>query len=93
MWGSSNVCLDVTFDDGVVWILKVSYYDGPSVPAEMARRSCRSEVATYRALHAGGVMVPEVYAWGVGQMSKPGSEFYIPTRADQCSSTITMDSI
>jgi hypothetical protein len=78
-YGGFNLCIDVPFDDGVTWILKVPYTGSPSPPHEMIYRGCESQVATYRTLHACGMLVPEVYAWGVGELSKPGGTSTSPS--------------
>lgn len=68
--GGINIHIPIRSEGAKDWLLRIpSYADRPE-PADMVERVRNSEVLTYTALRAAGVLVPEVYSWGFGTVSK-----------------------
>jgi len=68
--GGINIHIPIRSEGAKDWLLRIpSYADRPE-PADMVERVRNSEVLTYKALRAAGVLVPEVYSWGFGTVSK-----------------------
>jgi hypothetical protein len=72
--GGVNIHLPIKFEGGKEWLLRISSYGDRPEPADMVELIRTSEVLTYKALRAGGVLVPEVYSWGFGTVSKSAGE-------------------
>jgi hypothetical protein len=72
--GGVNIHLPIKFEGGKEWLLRIPSYGDKPEPADMVEQIRTSEVLTYKALRAGGVLVPEVYSWGFGTVSKSAGE-------------------
>jgi hypothetical protein len=72
--GGINIHLPIKFEGGKEWLLRIPSYGDKPEPADMVEQIRTSEVLTYKALREGGVLVPEVYSWGFGTVSKSAGE-------------------
>jgi hypothetical protein len=72
--GGPNIHIPIKFEGGKEWLLRIPSYGYKPEPADMVALVRTSEVLTYKALRAGGVLVPEVYSWGFGTVSKSAGE-------------------
>jgi hypothetical protein len=72
--GGINIHLPIKFEGGKKWLLRIPSYGDKPEPADMVELIRTSEVLTYKALRAAGVLVPEVYSWGFGTVSKSAGE-------------------
>jgi hypothetical protein len=72
--GGLNIHIPILFDDGVEWMLRLNGYDRDHPPFEVLEYKRRSEVATMMALQSVTDLVPKVYGWGVGKLSKTNGE-------------------
>jgi len=70
-----NIHVPITFDDGEEWLLRIPSYGDKPFPKNVTAQTRESEVCTYKILHAAGVLVPEVYSWGMGTLSKKKGEY------------------
>jgi hypothetical protein len=68
--GGPNLHIPIIFEDGCEWLLRLPVFRSPPKPANMCALIRTSEVLTYQALHSAGVLVPEVYSWGMGSLSE-----------------------
>jgi hypothetical protein len=58
----TNLCLFLTFDDGVKWVMRMRQSAAPrSPPPEGAKQALLSEAATFKYLHDQGLTVPNVW--------------------------------
>lgn len=66
-----NMHLDISFDDGVTWMVRIpDYAMAFRSPPDIRKRVRHSEALTHRVLSQAGVPVPVVYDWGQGVLSK-----------------------
>lgn len=68
--GGQNIHIPILFDDGVEWILRLNGYDRAHPPFGVLEYKRRSGVATMMALQTVTNLVPRVYSWGIGKLSK-----------------------
>jgi len=73
LMGSFNLHLEVKFEDGVEWLVRISMYGKGDGPVDLLRNNLESEALTYKLLHDHGIPVPAVHDWGVGEFSKTKS--------------------
>lgn len=72
--GGINIHLPIKFEGGKEWLLRIPSFSDKPEPADMVELIRTSEVLTYKALREAGVLVPEVYSWGFGTISKSAGE-------------------
>ena len=72
--GGVNIHIPIKFEGGKEWLLRIPSLSEVPEPADMVAQVRTSEVLTYKALREGGVLVPEVYSWGFGTVSKTAGE-------------------
>lgn len=71
---SFNLLFPITFDDGMVWLLRVPTYAEIQQDPGVIKRMKYSEVLTHALLRKGGLPVPKIENWGIGSISKTDSE-------------------
>jgi hypothetical protein len=81
--GSVNLHLQVNFEDGVQWLIRISMYGTHDGPVDLLRNNLESEALTYKLLYKHGIPVPVVHHWGTGEFSKTNSESYEVIVANQ----------
>lgn len=74
---SFNLLFPIEFDDGVVWLLRVPTYDELDQITDVVRRIKHSEVLTHFILREAGLPVPKIEDWGIGAVSRTGSEYLL----------------
>ncbi|KAK0390712.1 hypothetical protein NLU13_0215 [Sarocladium strictum] len=63
--GGMNIHLDVIFEDGVTWIVRIRKFDSTSPPAAVRDHIFRSEVATLKFLEEIDIPTPKVHGFGL----------------------------
>ena len=65
--------VEVAFEDGVQWLVRISKYGKGDGPVDLWRNNLESEALTYKLLYDHGIPVPVVHDWGMGEFSKTQS--------------------
>jgi hypothetical protein len=66
----TNIHIPISLEDGGELFLRVPGFVDRPEPPMISAQIRTSEALTYKALRSGGVLVPEVYSWGSGTLSK-----------------------
>ena len=71
--GGFNMHVEVAFEDGVQWLVRISKYGKGDGPVDLWRNNLESEALTYKLLYDHVIPVPVVHDWGMGEFSKTQS--------------------
>ena len=74
--GSYNIHTEVSFADGVEWLVRIAKYNRGDGPSELDKQVLESESLTYKMLLDHGIPVPAVHHWGAGEFSKTHSRWF-----------------
>jgi hypothetical protein len=72
--GGFNIHLEVSFEDGVEWLVRIPKYNRGDGPVDLLQQVLESEAHTYKMLLDHGIPVPAVHHWGLGEFSKTNSK-------------------
>ena len=70
---SYNIHVEVSFADGVEWLVRIAKYNRGEGPSELQKQVLKSEALTYKMLLDHGIPVAAVHHWGAGEFSKTHS--------------------
>lgn len=74
--GGFNIHVEVSFADGVEWLVRIAKYNRGEGPSELQKQVLESEALTYKMLREHGVPVAAVHHWEVGEFSKTYSRCF-----------------